>query len=214
MLHIEEISKKFVHSRKEIKLFSGFSMKLQKNDFIAVCGPSGCGKTTLMLMIGGLLAPDSGRIFIHGRDVYDMSPDERTLFRAENIGFVFQQFHLLPYLNVLDNILLPSLALPGNDVKERALALAEELRLTDRLPHLPSELSIGERQRAALARALLNSPTLLLADEPTGNLDSDNADIVIDMLRKIAENGSAVMMVTHSREAAEKADRVIKLGVA
>ena len=211
MLQIEEISKKFIHSRREIKLFSGFSLKLLRKDFIAVCGPSGCGKTTLMLMTGGLLAPDSGRVFLHGRDIYTLSSEERALFRSENIGFVFQQFHLLPYLTVLDNILLPALAakLPGS--RKRALSLAEELRLTERLSHLPSELSIGERQRTALARALLNNPTLILADEPTGNLDTENADIVIGMLRKTAENGSAVMMVTHSREAAEKADRIIKL---
>ena len=211
MLIIEKISKTFKHINGGIPLIQEFSLNLQGGDFVALCGSSGCGKTTLMLMAGGLLSPDAGSIYLHGRDIYSMPPDARAEFRAEHLGFVFQQFHLLPYLNVIDNICLPDLAHRSKNSMTRAVELASDLGLSDRVAHLPSELSIGERQRTALARALLNSPSLILADEPTGNLDTDNADIVISMLRKFADNGNCVMMVTHSRDAAEKADRIIEL---
>jgi ABC-type lipoprotein export system ATPase subunit len=211
MLIIEKISKTFKHGNRNIPLFKGFSLNMQGGDFLALCGPSGCGKTTLMLMAGGLLAPDNGKVFLHGRDIYSLSADARAEFRAQNLGFVFQQFHLLQYLNIMDNILLPELASSKSDTTAKAKQLVLDLGLSDRATHRPSELSIGERQRTALARALVNSPSLILADEPTGNLDQKNADIVISMLRKFADNGNCVMMVTHSKDAAAQADRIIEL---
>jgi ABC-type lipoprotein export system ATPase subunit len=211
MLIIEKISKTFKHVNRDIPLFEDFSLNVQKGEFLALCGPSGCGKTTLMLMAGGLLAPDKGEVCLHGRELYSFSSAAGAEFRAENLGFVFQQFHLLQYLNVIDNILLPELAFLSKDTKRRANQLIEELGLSPRATHFPSELSIGERQRTALARALIHSPSLILADEPTGNLDSENTEIVISMLRKFADEGNSVIMVTHSRDAAEKTDRVIEL---
>ena len=213
MLIVEHLSKSFKQTNRtgKISLFRDFNLKLISGDFIALCGASGCGKTTLMLMVGGLLSPDSGTVYLHGRDLYSMSSDSRAEFMAENVGFVFQQFHLMQYLSVKNNILLPELALKQHDSESKAAKLISELNLTDRTTHLPSELSIGERQRTALARALIHSPTLILADEPTGNLDHENADIVISMLRKFADAGNCVMMVTHSREAAEKADRIVEI---
>jgi ABC-type lipoprotein export system ATPase subunit len=140
-----------------------------------------------------------------------MTPDERAQFRASNIGFVFQQFHLIPYLSVIDNVLAPSGALPDQNVNGRAQELIERFNLSARSDHKPSELSTGEQQRTAMARALLNNPMLLLADEPTGNLDKENAMIVLNYLWEFAESGGAVLMVTHSEEAASYAHRTIHL---
>ncbi len=211
MLIIEKISKSFkqIDRNRKISLFKDFNLKLMSGDFIAIHGSSGSGKSTLMLMAGGLLSPDSGTIYLHGRDLYSIPSDSRAEFMGENIGFIFQHFHLIPYLSVKENILLPELALKKGDAEVRAEQLIAELKLSDCTKHLPSQLSIGERQRAALARALIHSPTLLFADEPTANLDQKSADIVISMLRKFADAGNCVMMLTHSRDVAGKADRII-----
>lgn len=213
MLILEKLSKSFKGTKRtgNISLFRDFNLKLVDGDFFALCGPSGSGKTTLMLMAGGLLSPDDGTVYIYGRDIYSMSTDSRAEFMAEHIGFLFQQFHLMPYLSVKDNILLPELALKKDNAESRAEELIEELKLSERAAHRPSELSIGERQRTALARAMIHSPKLLLVDEPTGNLDHKNADIVLDMLRKFTDQGNCVLMVTHSKEAAERADKTIFL---
>lgn len=211
MLIIEKISKTFTHSRREKTLFKEFSLNMQGGDFIALCGPGGCGKTTLMLMAGGLLPPDAGTIYLHGRDIYSLPSDICAEFRAEHMGFIFQQPHLLPYLNVIDNICLPDLANHTQNSVTRAKKLADNLGLSDKAAHLPSELTTGECQLTALARALLNSPSLILADEPAGNLDKDNADIIISTLRKFADSGNCVIMFTRNRNTAEKADKIIGL---
>jgi ABC-type lipoprotein export system ATPase subunit len=158
-----------------------------------------------------LLRPTGGRIRIDGEDPYALSPSRRAALRARTVGFVFQQFHLIPYLSVLDNVLAPALALPSRTATERARALVAEFGLADRGAHVPAALSTGERQRVALARALLNRPGLLLADEPTGNLDRDNAAIVLDHLRRFAEDGGTVLLVTHDPAAAGCADRTLHL---
>ena len=188
------------------------SLTVAAGEFVAVQGPSGCGKTTLLLLAGVLLKPEGGEVLLQAQNLYQLSSGQRARFRAANIGFVFQQFHLVPYLSVLDNILLPTLAMaPDGDAQARALALAGQFRLTDRLHHVPAALSTGERQRTALARALLNRPKLLLADEPTGNLDRDNAVVVLDALAGFARAGGAVLLVTHDVNAAGLASRALHI---
>ena len=145
-------------------------------------GPSGCGKTTLLLVAGGLLRPENGEVSIDGTDPYSLSGEQRARFRAEQIGFVFQQFHLVPYLNVLDNVMAPALVTGETSARERAGILVERFGLADRLGHRPGQLSTGERQRVALARALLNEPRVILADEPTGNLDRRTAKTLFGLL--------------------------------
>lgn len=196
-----------VHALQEL------SLKLDAGTFLAIRGPSGCGKSTLLLTAGTLLAPDSGDVMIAGERPYQMSADRRASFRGQRLGFVFQQFHLVPYLSVLDNVLAPSLAIAGTPAaidpeaaRQRATALLEQFGLADRAGHTPGRLSSGERQRCAMARALLNEPQLLLADEPTGNLDGENAKIVLESLRRFAEAGGGVLLVTHDDRAAEAAD--------
>ena len=178
---------------------------------MVVRGPSGCGKTTLLLTAGALLAPDKGRVLIDGQDLYELPPEERARLRATTVGFVFQQFHLVPYLSVRENVLAPSLAVVVGDADSCAQELIERFQLADRADHVPLELSTGERQRTALARALLNRPRLLLADEPTGNLDPENAAIVLEHIAHFARAGGAVLMVTHDDVAKHHADRIIRL---
>jgi len=211
MLDIREISKTYTTGGKSVSVLDRVSVRVAPGEFVAVRGPSGCGKSTLLLAAGGLLRPDSGQVLVAGDDPYALSPESRASFRADNIGFVFQQFHLVPYLNVLDNVLAPSMASSGDGAEARARELIEHFGLTDRIAHVPGELSTGERQRAALARAMLNGPKVLLADEPTGNLDLDSGAIVLDYMKEFAASGGAVLMVTHEPSAAEKADRIIDL---
>lgn len=164
-------------------------------------------------MAGALLKPDSGQVLVDGQDPYELNPDVRAEFRARTIGFVFQQFHLVPYLSVLDNVLAPGLALnaSGAEAYDRGLQLLERFGLSDRSQHVPAKLSTGERQRAAMARAMLNRPKLILADEPTGNLDHQNADAVLGHLAEFAADGGAVLLVTHDDRAVAHAKRVIHL---
>lgn len=187
------------------------NLSVAEGKFVALKGPSGCGKSTLLLIAGGLLRPTSGDLEIAGVEPYKLALDERAAFRASTIGFVFQQFHLVPYLDVLDNVLAPSIA-SGRKDRKRAEALVEQFGLTPRAYHTPSALSTGERQRAAMARALYNKPKVLLADEPTGNLDPENADIVLKQLVAFADQGGAVLMVTHASDASAVADEIITLG--
>lgn len=213
LLQLEQISKTYTGKSGHVAALQDVSLNLEAGEFVAVQGPSGCGKSTLLLTAGGLLRPDSGKVLIGGENPYDLDPDARAKFRGRTIGFVFQQFHLVPYLDVLDNVLAPTLAMGDSqeDVHQRAWNLIEHFGLTDREHHVPSELSSGERQRAALARALLNKPRLLLADEPTGNLDHQNADAVLGYLKEFAESGGAVLLVTHDDRAIPYAQRVLHL---
>jgi ABC-type lipoprotein export system ATPase subunit len=211
MLEIENLDKIYNGPDRVLRAVDDVSFHVKTGEFVAMQGASGSGKTTVLLCAGGLQAPDRGGVVIDGTDPYLMTPDERAQFRASNIGFVFQQFHLIPYLSVIDNVLAPSGALPDQNVDGRAQELIERFNMSARADHKPSELSTGEQQRTAMARALLNNPKLLLADEPTGNLDSGNAEIILDYMREFAEAGGAVLMVTHSEEAASYAHRTIHL---
>ena len=211
MLELRDISKKFSKLSKEIEVLNGVKLSLDQGEFVAVQGPSGCGKTTLLLIAGGLLNPDRGTIFLDGEDIYLKNSDQRASLRAHNFGFVFQQYHLIPYLTILENILLPSLALSKHNITTRAFELMEKFGLTERTNHIPGELSAGEKQRTSLARAMLCNPRILFADEITGNLDDDNSGIVINVLREFAKEGGSVLFVTHDHDMARSADRVMHL---
>lgn len=211
LVEIQDAKKTYQGASGQVLAVDGVSLSVDSGEFVAVQGPSGCGKSTMLLLAGGLLAPDSGSVQIADENPYALSADARSKFRANNIGFVFQQFHLVPYLSVLDNVLAPSLASGSAGPEQRARELIDQFGLSHRLEHTPGELSSGERQRTALARALLNEPKVLLADEPTGNLDAENAAEVLKHLREFAASGGAVLLVTHDAQAAAAADRVIHL---
>ncbi len=211
-LQIENLSHSYAGPNGGIGAVKAVSLTIQAGEFVAVQGPSGCGKTTLLLAAGALLQPTLGRVLLNGSDPYALAAGQRAGFRAQHLGFVFQQFHLVPYLDVLDNILVPALALGANgDLRPRALEFAARFGLTDRLHHVPAALSTGERQRVALARALLNTPKLLLADEPTGNLDEENGRMVLRCLAEVAQAGAAVLLVTHEPRAGDHAGRIIRM---
>ncbi|MBI5688270.1 MAG: ABC transporter ATP-binding protein [Verrucomicrobia bacterium] len=211
ILELRDVQKHFRRPDGVVQAMDGVSLRIGAGEFVAVQGPSGSGKTTLLMAAGVLMQPDSGVVVIAGEEPYKLSAEQRAGFRAAHIGFVFQQFHLVHYLNVLDNVLTAALALPADDAEERARGLIERFGLASRAGHVPSELSIGERQRAALARALLNRPKLLLADEPTGNLDEENGRLVLDCLAGFAKDGGAVLLVTHDPKAAGFSHRALRM---
>jgi len=211
MLEFKNISKWFDGPEGKVTALNGVSLSVSPGEFLAVCGPSGCGKTTLLLTAGGLLRPNTGQVSLDGHDPYALSPEMRSRMRARMIGFVFQQFHLIPYLTVRQNILAPSLALPAKEAGQRAKELVGRFGLDDRARHVPAQLSTGQRQRTALARALLNKPKIILADEPTGNLDEGNADIVFGYLSQYVAEGGCVLLVTHDVRTASHATRILKM---
>lgn len=211
MLEVRDLSKEYPAPNGTVHALDCVSLDVKEGEFVAVQGPSGCGKTTLLLSLGGLLLPTAGHVSVAGRDPYALSPNQRARWRADTVGFVFQQFHLVPYLNVLDNVLAASLARPSQDARVRALDLIEEFGLTHRTRHVPAELSTGERQRVAMARALLNKPKILLTDEPTGNLDDANSRAVLDHLAQFAQHGGAVLLVTHDAQTAAHAHRTLHM---
>jgi ABC-type lipoprotein export system ATPase subunit len=206
-----QLGKTYTDGAGQVVALSGVSLRVNPGEFVAVCGPSGCGKSTLLLILGLLLKADEGVVELSGNDSSLMASSRQAAFRAENLGFVFQDFNLVPYLSVLDNVLVPTLAKPIENASGRAEALLEEMGLAHRQGHLPSELSAGERQRTALVRALLLRPKLILADEPTGNLDRDNADAVLSHLSNYTESGGAVVMATHDHEAMKRAGKRVHL---
>lgn len=209
MINVESLKKTYAARGNRVAALEDVTFGVVAGEFVAVQGPSGCGKTTLLLAVGALLMPTSGTVIVDGRNPYALSAEQRARFRGATIGFVFQQFHLVPYLDVEHNILVPALAVPAERARLRAQELMDHFQLTGRARHVPAELSIGERQRVALARALLNQPKLILADEPTGNLDAENAEIVLGHLAEFAKKGGAVLLVTHDVRAANYAHRTI-----
>ena len=211
MLTITNVSREYKGSAGKVSALRDFSASVKRGEFVAVQGPSGCGKSTLLLICGSLLAPDAGTVTVDGTDLYALPADARAHFRARQIGFVFQQFHLIPYLNVIDNVLAGALATGTPPAAGRAEELIERFGLGNRIRHVPSELSMGERQRVALARALLNGPKVILADEPTGNLDEASGSIVLTALTDFARAGGAVLMVTHDLRAGRMAQRVLQM---
>ncbi len=211
MLTLEGVTKVYRRDGREVRALDGVSLRSKPGELLMVQGPSGCGKTTLLLVAGGLLRPDTGTVTLGDRDLYGLDAEGRARLRADRVGFVFQRFHLVPYLSVLDNVRVPSLASGLPDAETRARQLIGEVGLTERAGHVPAELSTGERQRTALARALLNRPDVLLADEPTGNLDDASAAAVLDHLAAFAAGGGTVLLVTHDARAADRAGRVLRM---
>ena len=195
----------------EILAVENADLEISRGDFVALKGPSGCGKTTLLFMAGALLRPDKGEVVIDGQDPYTLSPSRRAKLRAKNIGFVFQNFRLIPYLSVLDNVMLCELAVTGKNIQSRAVELLEKFGLDHRAKHLPAELSVGEQQRVALARAVCGGSSVILADEPTGNLDTENSRRVLEHLAEFAGSGGAVLMVTHDHSADNYAFRQVDM---
>jgi putative ABC transport system ATP-binding protein len=211
MIRCDEVTKIFRKNGSEVTSLDRFTAEVAEGEFVAVRGPSGCGKTTLLLTLGGMQRPSAGSVQLGGRDLYALSPAERAGLRSSEIGFVFQMFHLVPYLDLLGNVLLACPGKPSAEVRRRAGGLLDELGLADRASHRPGELSAGERQRLAVARALLNRPKLILADEPTGNLDPENAAEVIRHLAEFHRGGGTVVLVTHGAAADAHADRTLRL---
>ena len=211
MIQFEHVHKTYRTATSEVAAISDLSFSVDQGEFIAVRGPSGCGKSTLLSLAGGLVLPTQGRILIDGQPVSEMTAAQRSSFRGEKIGFVFQMFHLLPYLTIIENVVVAGSEVASAAVGERAETLLSDFGLTDRLSHRPGELSAGERQRVALARALLNRPRLLLADEPTGNLDPENASGVLELLAQFHKQGGTILLVTHDDRAAAYADRSLAL---
>ena len=214
MIRCRDLCKFYQQGENQITALAGVSLDIPRGSFAAVMGPSGSGKSTLLHLIGGLDRPTSGELLVDGRLIGQMADDQVTLFRRSKIGFVFQFFNLLATLTARENIALP-FVLDGrakSEADERAAVLLAKVGLDNRKDHLPAELSGGEIQRVAIARALSFSPPILLADEPTGNLDSKNGTAILDLLRRInQEDGCTVVIVTHSEEAASYADRRIFL---
>tara|TARA_Y100000780_G_scaffold225843_1_gene238909 strand:+ start:369 stop:1028 length:660 start_codon:yes stop_codon:yes gene_type:complete len=211
MIRCDEVTKVFRKNGSEVTSLDRFTAEVTEGEFVAVRGPSGSGKTTLLLTLGGMQRPSDGSVQLAGRDLYALSPAERARLRSSEIGFVFQMFHLVPYLDLLGNVLLACPGKPSAEVRQRAGGLMDELGLADRASHRPGELSAGERQRLAVARALLNRPKLILADEPTGNLDPENAAEVIRHLAEFHRGGGTVVLVTHGAAADAHADRTLRL---
>lgn len=209
MIELVNVTKRFESESGPVEALRDFSLTVEAGQWVSVCGHSGSGKSTLLSLVGALATPTSGEITVADRKLTGMSVADRALFREQMVGFVFQMFHLLPYINVLDNVLVASSN--SSEGRQKALDLLTRFQLDHRLQHFPSQLSAGERQRTALARALLNSPPLLLADEPTGNLDPKNAEEVLNIVQEYCQNGGTVLFATHDQVAAERGDRVVTL---
>ncbi len=214
MIEIKNVTKSYEMGGEHVLALDGVSLTVEEGDFLAVTGPSGSGKSTLLFTMGGLLTPTKGAVSVRDTDIYGLHPRERARFRRENIGFIFQTFELLPYLTALENVMLP-LSIAGIDSveqRERAREGLSRVGLAKRVGHKPSELSGGEQQRVSIARGIVNEPDILLADEPTGNLDRKTGDGIIDLLRGLNErDGQTIVIVTHDTSTAEEANRVINM---
>lgn len=212
-LRFDEVTTIYHTAHGEVRGLDRVSLDVQAGEFVVLRGPSGCGKTTLLLTAGGMLRPTSGRVLVDGQDLYALSRSERNRFRRRHLGFVFQMFHLLAYLDVYENVLLAAGPEDGpkSMVRERARDLLQRLGLESRERHRPAALSTGERQRTAIARALLNQPKLILADEPTGNLDPENAAEALRQLKNYHATGGTILLVTHGAAADAHANRVLDM---
>lgn len=213
ILQTEDLIKKYKIGKVEVPALRGVSLEIEEGEFVAVMGPSGCGKSTLLHLLGGLLSPTSGKIIIDNEDLSKVSDAQRTDIRRRKIGFVFQRFNLFPTLSADGNLKLAERIHSGNGGSaEKRREVLRLLKIEDKMNHKPLELSGGEQQRVALARAIINDPAIILADEPTGNLDSENSEIVLNMFRELnARLGQTIIMITHNPEAAGHCSRVINM---
>lgn len=212
MIQLKNVTKQFDGPNGKVTALDNISLALSSGELLAINGHSGCGKSTLLLTAAGMLRPNQGEVALMGDPhIYDLPHDRRSQLRAGSIGFVFQQFHLIPYLTVRENIRTPMLSLSKKDPDQRTQELIRQFGLEERADHIPSQLSTGERQRTSMARALFNQPQIILADEPTGNLDDENAEIVLKHLRDYVSAGGCILLVTHNAKASNYATRVVKM---
>ena len=211
MINIKNITKKFKKNGNEITAINDMSLEIKKGTFSVIYGKSGSGKSTLLMMIGGMMTPDIGNVIVGGQDLYKLPGRKRNKFRKQSVGFMFQRFHLLPYFTVYENIALPLAMNMVSGIDDKVSDITKMLGISDRMKHYPSELSIGQQQRVAMAKALVGNPEIILADEPTGNLDSENGDVVMEQLRTVSDSGKIVIAVTHDLSLLENADNKIRI---
>jgi putative ABC transport system ATP-binding protein len=213
MIELKDITKTYTkNGGVEVKVLQGINLSIKRGEFVSIMAPSGMGKSTMMNIIGCLDSPTSGDYLLDGTAVMGMNDDDLSRTRNKKIGFVFQSFNLLPMTTALENVELPLIYSEGDvDTKAKARAALEAVGLGDRINHLPSELSGGQQQRVAIARALVNDPAIILADEPTGNLDSTSSDEVMSIFKKLHNDGRTVILVTHEHDVAERAERIIRM---
>lgn len=207
IVELKDVTK--IYNQK-VSALEDVNLKVENGEWLTVLGPSGSGKSTLLNIIGGLDRPTKGSVIVLGMNIAKLNQNELAKFRRENVGFVFQQFHLVPYLTATENVMLAQYFHSIADENEARTALSK-LGLSHRLDHLPSQLSIGEQQRVCIARALINEPKLLLADEPTGNLDHENEQIVLQIFKKLREDGLTIIVVTHNPEIGKLGDRIVEI---
>ncbi len=213
LIDINQLKRDFVLGNEIVYVLKGIDLKISKGEYVALMGPSGSGKSTLMNLLGCLDTPTSGSYILNGKDVSQMTDDDLAEIRNKEIGFVFQTFNLLPRTTALDNVALPMVyaGYSKSERKERATEVLQQVSLSDRMDHQPNQLSGGQRQRVAIARALVNKPSIILADEPTGNLDSKTSVEIMQLFNDIHKNGNTVILVTHEEDIAAYAHRVIRL---
>ena len=211
MIIAENLHRSYAIGKKNVEVLHGLSLHIKKGEKVFLCGPSGAGKTTLMYTLAGLEPPQEGSVTINGTNIYSLSASKRALFRNKTMGFIFQNYMLMPELTALENASLAT-AIAGREATEHVVSLLTRVGLADRLDHLPNELSGGEQQRVAIARALAHNPDLIFADEPTGNLDSRNGRQILDLLFELAEEGGkTLVIVTHDSDVAKLGDRVLTI---
>ena len=212
ILKVEHLSKIYGQGENEVRALDDVSFSVEKGQFVAIIGPSGSGKSTLLHILGGVDRPTSGKVWLEGQDVFAQNEEQLAIFRRRQVGLIYQFYNLIPVLDVTENITLPVL-LDGRKVNgERLEKLLETLNLTDRAHHLPNQLSGGQQQRVSIGRALMNAPAVVLADEPTGNLDSKNSQEIVELLRKSnREYGQTLIVITHDESIALQADRILAI---
>ena len=212
ILKVEHLSKVYGQGENEVRALADVSFSVEKGQFVAIIGPSGSGKSTLLHILGGVDRPTSGKVWLEGQDVFAQNEEQLAIFRRRQVGLIYQFYNLIPVLDVTENITLPVL-LDGRKVnRERLQKLLETLNLTDRAHHLPNQLSGGQQQRVSIGRALMNAPAVVLADEPTGNLDSKNSQEIVELLKKSnREYGQTLIVITHDESIALQADRILAI---
>ena len=212
MLELKSLKKAYIQSSQSIEIFENLNFHVESGQRVAIMGKSGSGKSTLLSLISGIIKPDKGDISLDNVSYKDLKESELNDFRATNIGFVFQNFHLVSYLNALENVMLPAKVCGISNPKEKAIELLKSVGLEHRLEHLPSQLSGGEKQRVAIARALIHNPKIILADEPSGNLDEETGIAVMDKLFElIKKNNTTLILVTHSKDVANRCEKTYEL---
>jgi putative ABC transport system ATP-binding protein len=214
IIQAQQVKKVYRNGLLRVEALNGINMQVEQGEMVAIMGPSGCGKTTLLNCLSGLDTIDEGNVFIRGDNLRDLSDNERTAYRARHMGFIFQDFNLLPVLSAVENVELPMLVsrVPGKKARKRALEMLDLVGLSERARHRPAELSGGQRQRVTIARALTNDPAIVWADEPTGNLDSETAEDIMNLICRLnRENGQTFVLVTHDIEVGKLANRIITM---